>query len=256
MPNLKTKDEIEVMAEGGARLAKVLDNLARAAVPGIETRELDQMARRLIAACGAMPAFLRYRAPGGGKPFPASICASVNDGVVHGVPSRRTVLEGDVLKIDIGLRHKGWCVDGAVTVGVGKISQAASDLIGVTSAALERAISVARPGNTIGDIGYTIQEFVEKRGFSVVDELTGHGVGENLHEDPAVPNKGKKGEGETLRAGMVIAIEPMVAAKSGRTKELPDGGIATFDGSLAAHFEHTVAITDNGPRVLTRLGLL
>lgn len=250
---IKTAEEIEFMAEGGRRLARILKTLKGEVRAGVRTSNLDRHALELIREVDCKPAFLGYRPHGVKKPYPATMCVSVNDGVVHCVPSEYVVKEGDVVALDIGLIYKGFYSDAALTVGVGKISEKAKRLIAVTEEALNWAIRVARPGNRIGDIGYAIHCYVEEHGFSVVQSLTGHGIGRELHEEPAVYNFGKRGTGEKLEVGMVLAIEPMVAAGSGKVKQLKDDSFVTADGSLAAHFEHTVAITEKGPEVLTKL---
>jgi methionyl aminopeptidase len=253
MGRTKTPAEIETMAEGGRRLARILAELRAAVRPGVRTIELDRLAHDLIAKGGDTPAFLGYKPGGAGKPYPASLCASVNDGVVHGVPSNYALREGDVLKLDLGLVHKELYVDAAVTVGVGKISEEAKKLISATKKALALGVAAAKAGNTLGDIGHAVQNYVEQLGFSVVRALTGHGVGQSLHEDPYVYNFGKPGEGEKLVPGMVLALEPMVTAGRCHVKQLSDDSFVTKDGSLAAHFEHTVAITKHGSRILTRI---
>jgi methionyl aminopeptidase len=253
MINLKSPEEIELMAEGGRRLAHVLQVLASEVGVGIVTRRLDSMARELIKQADAKPAFLGYRPAGGGKVYPFSICVSINDVVVHGQPSDYEIKDGDLVKLDLGLEFMGFCVDSALTVGAGKIKREASRLITVTKNALDAAITEAEPGKTVGDIGFAIENFVRKNKFSVVKSLTGHGIGRELHEEPQVLNFGRKGTGDDLEVGMVIAIEPMVAMGSGETEQLKDDSFVTADGSLAAHWEHTVAITKNGPRVLTQI---
>jgi len=248
---LKTSAEIDTMAEGGRRLATVLATLRSEVRAGVTTFELDRRAEELIRAGGDVPSFLNYSPGGAKKPYPFTLCTSVNDGVVHGQPSERPLEDGDLLKLDLGLKHGGFHLDAAVTVPVGTISAEARRLAAATEEALYVGIKQARPGRTLGDIGAAVQEVVERNGFSVVTALTGHGIGRELHEDPSVLNVGKPGEGEELVAGMVIAIEPMVAFGKGAVKQLKDDSFATADGSLAAHFEHTVAITERGPKILT-----
>ncbi len=252
MSSLKSRSEIEIMAEGGKRLARVLHALRRVVHPGITTKVLDEVAFDLIKASDTEPAFLNYHPAGSRQAYPFTLCASINEGVVHGIPSDYVVKDGDVVKLDLGLKYKGFYLDSAVTVGVGKITHEAKKLIEVTEEALNLAIEEARPGNTLGDIGHAVEAFVKKNKFSVVRSLTGHGIGRNLHEDPAVLNFGRPGEGEKLKSGMVLAIEPMVAAGAGATRQRKDDSFVTADGSLAAHFEHTVAITEKGPRILTK----
>ena len=245
---LKTKEEIEIMARAGKILAKILDELKKEVKPGIRTKDLEIKARELMREYKVKPAFLGYEG------YPASICTSVNDIIVHGIPSEYQLKEGDILSLDLGIKYKGYYADMAVTLPVGKISEEAQRLIRVTKKALKRAIKKARPGNTIGDIGNTIQRYVEKRGFYVIKELCGHGIGRELHEEPQILNYGKRHTGAKLKEGMVFCIEPMVAMGGGRIKKAPDGfGYATADGSLSAHFEHMIAITKNGRKVLTEI---
>jgi methionyl aminopeptidase len=251
MIRLKTPAEIALMAEGGRRLARVINALAAEVRPGVSTQDLDRRAAELIRAGGDTPAFLGYQPGGAERAYPYTLCASVNDSVVHGLPSARRLAEGDIVKLDLGLVHKGWYVDAAVTVPVGKISAEARKLIAVTREALARGIRAAKPKNALGDIGYAIQSYVERYGFSAVRALTGHGIGKRLHEDPHVYNVGRPGEGDELAPGMVIAIEPMINAGGCEVRQLADDSFVTKDGSLSAHFEHTVAITEKGPRILT-----
>jgi len=236
------------MARAGKILAKILDELKKEVKPGIRTKDLEIKARELMREYKVKPAFLGYEG------YPASICTSVNDIIVHGIPSEYQLKEGDILSLDLGIKYKGYYADMAVTLPVGKISEEAQRLIRVTKKALKRAIKKARPGNTIGDIGNTIQRYVEKRGFYVIKELCGHGIGRELHEEPQILNYGKRHTGAKLKEGMVFCIEPMVAMGGGRIKKAPDGfGYATADGSLSAHFEHMVVITKKGRKVLTKL---
>ncbi len=251
MSSIKTSAEIKVLADAGKRLAHILDALCDMVRVGVETRELDMRARSLIKEAGATPAFLGYRVPGSGEKYPAVLCVSVNDTVVHGIPSEYAVRDGDVVKLDIGLKLDGWYVDTARTVLVGNVSTDARRLSAVTEEALAAGITAARPRNTIGDIGAAIATRVRHSGFSVADKLTGHGIGRELHEDPAVPNFGASGRGQELFPGMVLAIEPMVAVGSGQVKERSDGSFATKDGSLAAHFEHTIVVMKEGAKILT-----
>ena len=243
--------EIEIMAEGGRLLARVIAELKGAVRPGVVTRSLDDLCREKIRSLGAEPAFLNYRPPGGRKPYPFSLCVSLNDVVVHGRPSARVVKDGDLVKLDAGLKYKGFYVDSAVTVGAGETSREARKLMETTSLALKKGVAEAKIGKAVGDIGYAVERCARKAKFSVVRVLVGHGVGRKLHEEPTVPNFGSRGEGVKLEVGMVLAIEPMIAAGSGEVKELADESFATSDGSLSAHFEHTVAITERGPLVLT-----
>ncbi len=248
MINIKTQEEIKIMAEAGKILAMVLKEIEKMAKPGITTQELDRAAEALILSMGAKPGFKGY----GG--FPCSLCASVNEEIVHGLPSGRILKEGDIIGLDLGVLYKGYNSDMAVSLPVGKVSFEAKRLINVTKKALRLGIKKVKPGNTTGDIGNTIQRFVEDQGFSVVRELCGHGIGKELHEEPKIPNFGKRGGGEKLAEGMVICIEPMVTIGDYRLKKADDGyGYATRDNSLTAHFEHTIAVTKNGARILTEV---
>jgi methionyl aminopeptidase len=248
---IKTDQEIETIRENGKLIAAILAEVATAAVAGVSTWELDQLAESKIKAVGGVPAFKNFGPKG--HEFPATLCTSVNDEIVHGVPSKKAILrEGDIISLDIGMRYKGLYTDTAITVGVGKISAEAANLMAVTKKSLQAAIAVAKVGNTIGDIGAATQKVVEAAGFSVVRDLVGHGVGYEVHEDPQVPGYGRAGSGLRLEPGMVLAIEPMVTVGSYKILvDKDDWTIRTADGSLSAHFEHTVAITKKGPRILT-----
>jgi len=246
MITIKTQYEINIIAEGGKILANTLKELAKMSKPGIATIELDRAAEALILSAGAKPAFKGY------ADFPYSLCVSVNENIVHGYPSSYILKEGDILKLDLGVLYKGFNTDSAITVAVGKVSYEAKRLMDVTKKSLRLGIKKAKVGNTIGDIGNTIQRFVEDQGFGVVRDLCGHGIGKSVHEDPKIPNYGKRQSGEDLVEGMVICIEPMVTMGSYDLRKSDDGyGYATKDNSLAAHFEHTIAITEKGPRILT-----
>jgi methionyl aminopeptidase len=249
MIQLKSAREIDLMAQGGRILAATIDHLRAAVRPGVSTGELDALAEEFIRSHdGAIPAFK------GLYGFPGSICASVNSEIVHGIPSRkRTLREGDIVSLDVGVGYKGFYTDSAVTVGVGEIAPTTQRLLDVTQRALFAGIAVAIPGNHIGDIGAAIQAVVEGEGFSIVRDLVGHGIGVGFHEEPQVPNYGKPKRREKLVPGLTVAIEPMVNVGGPATKTLADKWtIVTLDGSLSAHFEHTVAITTEGPRVLTQ----
>lgn len=241
------------MAEGGRRLAHVLEVLSSEVEIGMTTKMLDEIAFKLIEQADAKPAFLGYKPYGTAKAYPFTLCASVNNVVVHGLPSEYEIKNGDLIKLDLGLKYMGFYLDSAVTVGVGNITKEVGKLINVTRESLYTGIAEAYAGKTVGDIGFAVQKLVEKNKFSVVRSLTGHGIGRNLHEDPQVLNFGKKGSGEELEIGMVVAIEPMVNAGAGRTEQLNDDSFITADGSLSAHFEHTVAITNDGPMILTEI---
>jgi methionyl aminopeptidase len=246
MINLKTAHEIDLMARAGSLLASVLPPLKDACQPGVKTIELDRIADRLIRAGGATPGFLGYHG------FPRSICVSINDEAVHGIPGNRKIADGDLVSLDLGLVLEGFWADVGITVGVGKVSKEGERLIKVTEEALYVGIDKARPGGYLGDISAAIQKHVEAAGFSVIRQFVGHGIGRQMHEDPQVPNFGIPGALPRLKAGMTLAIEPMVNAGSHEVYMKPDGWtICTADGRLSAYFEHTVAITDRGPLVLT-----
>ncbi len=249
----KTPEQVALMAEAGKRLAAMLEALRAEVREGATGNDLDRFAEEFIRKAGDKPAFLGYR-PGGAKhAYPATLCVSLNDTVVHGVPNDEPFKVGDVVKVDAGLVHEGWYSDSAITVAVGPASETVKKLIRVTEEALMRGIKAAKPNGTLGDIGAAIQSHVEAHGFSIVKSLTGHGIGRKLHEEPWVYNIGTPGHGEPLVAGMVIAIEPMVAIGKGDVKQGKDDSFVTKDHSLAAHFEHTIAITEKGPIVLTQL---
>ncbi|MCC7035665.1 MAG: type I methionyl aminopeptidase [Acidobacteria bacterium] len=246
MINCRSAAELERLARVNALVARVLAELMGAAAPGVTTRDLDRLAEQRLVEAGAAPAFKGYHG------YPATICASVNEQVIHGIPNDRKLVEGDIVSIDMGARLDGFYGDSAVTVPVGKISPEAERLLAVTQAALERAIAVVRAGARVHDIGAAVQQHVEAHGYSVVREFVGHGIGTSLHEEPQIPNYGTAGRGARLAEGMVLAIEPMVNAGKAAVKVLSDGWTAvTKDGSLSAHFEHTVAVTATGCRVLT-----
>lgn len=241
------------MREAGRINARALEAMVRAVRPGVTTRELDRIALDVLRAHGAQPAFLGYPNDSyPGHPYPATINASVNDELVHGIPSRRKLREGDILSLDCGAIYQGYVGDSAVTVAVGTISSAAQRLLDVTREALHRAIEASRVGNRVGDVSATIQEWVESQGYNVVREYTGHGVGRDMHEEPQVLNWGKRERGTPLRVGMTYAIEPMVCMGSADLYVKADHWtVATVDGQLCAHFEHTIAITDGEPEILT-----
>jgi methionyl aminopeptidase len=242
----KSLVELDRMAAANALVARVLAELASVAAPGVTTRDLDELAERRIRDAGGVPAFKGYRG------YPATLCASVNEQVVHGIPSDRALIEGDILSLDIGAQMDGFYGDAAVTVPIGRISDEARRLLRVTEEALGQAIERARVGARISDIGHAVQRHVEANGFSIVREFVGHGIGAQMHEEPQIPNYGEPGRGPRLAEGMVLAIEPMVNAGRPGVKILADGWTAvTKDGSLSAHFEHTVAVTASGPRILT-----
>lgn len=252
MVKLKTKQDIEMIAKSGRILAEVLKKLSQEAKEGVPLDFLDKLARNLLQTAGAKPAFLGYRPSSGHKPFPAALCLSLNEQVVHGLPSPYKLCSGDLLKIDLGVDCQGYISDAAITLGIGKISPIAQKLTETVKKSLEAAIKETRPGKYLGDLGYIIETIIKKSGFSVIKGLTGHGVGFALHEDPTIFNYGNRGEGIALKPGMVLAIEPMACLGKDGIIQRPDDSYATADGSLAAHFEHTVAVTENGPRILTR----
>ena len=244
---IKSKSEIEIMREAG-RISKAALLLGGANVkPGVSTRHLDRLMFDYIKSQGADPSFLNY----GG--FPATACISINNEVIHGIPGGRIIEEGDIVSIDVGAQYKGYHGDNAATFPAGKISDEAQKLIDVTREGLNRGIAQAVVGNRVGDIGHAVQTYVEENGFAVVRDFVGHGVGSQLHEEPEVPNFGKPGRGPRLVPGMVIAIEPMVNLKGAGVKVLDDGWTTvTLSGSISAHFENTILITDNGPVILTK----
>ncbi len=244
---LKRPEQIEKARASNRIVAEVLQTIKDKLKPGMTTRDLDRIAEALVAKRGGKPAFKGYRG------YPYSLCTSVNQEVVHGMPSDRVLVEGDIIGIDFGVCLQGYYGDAAVTLPVGRVSDEARRLIQVTEASLYAAIENTREGNRLGDVSAAVQKTVESAGFSVVRDFVGHGIGEGLHEDPQIPNFGKAGRGIELKAGMIFAIEPMVNAGRYAVRILEDGWtVVTEDGSLSAHFEHSVAITDNGPDILSR----
>ncbi len=253
MAKLKTSDEIEALRESGKRLGRILQAVKAEIKPGVTTLHLDEVAERLIREGGDIPPFLSYTPHGAREPFPASLCVSINDEIVHGIPSDRIIKEGDLVSIDLGVSHKGMITDAALTVAVGDVSEQLQTLIAETERALYAGIKAARAGGHIGDIGSAIERMGNAKGYGIVRELGGHGVGHKVHEDPYVPNYGKKGNGPILKAGMVIAIEPMFMLGSEDIRMMPDGyTIVTEDGSISAHFEHTIVITEKGSEIVTQ----
>jgi methionyl aminopeptidase len=249
MVTLKSKREIELMRISGQITAQILDEMTKMVAPGVTTGELDRHALKRCKEMGVLPAFKGYQG------FPGCVCISVNDEVVHGIPSDKRVLqEGDIVGLDFGVQHQGFFGDTARTVPVGKVKPETLQLIEVTRESLMKGIEACRAGNRVFDIGHAVQNYVEAAGFSVVREFVGHGIGRALHEDPQVPNFGPKGKGMLLQVGMVLAIEPMINAGKPSVRVLKDGWTAvTVDRSMSAHFEHTVAITENGPEILTKV---
>lgn len=243
---IKSQSEIEVMREAGHLVGSILQEVSAAAKPGMTTAELDRMAEERCRAQGAKPAFKGYRG------YPFSLCCSVNEQVVHGFPNRSPLKEGDILSMDFGVIVDGFYGDAATTVAVGQISTQAQELLRATKASLEAGIAQAQPGNRLSDISAAVQRVAEASGFSVVRQFVGHGIGRSLHEEPQIPNFGPPGRGPKLKPGMVLAIEPMVNAGGYEVRILEDGWTAvTVDGKLSAHFEHTVAVTADGPRILS-----
>ena len=244
---IKSPQELALMRQAGEIVGETLNLLKRSVEPGMTTRDLDRIAFKEITRRGAVPTFKGYRG------FPATICASVNEEIVHGIPSKRVIKEGDIIKVDVGATYKGLIGDAAVTIPVGQIAAPLLELMQDTRQGLEAGIRAAVPGARIGDIGAAIQAYGESRGYGVVREFVGHGVGRFLHEDPQVPNYGEPGRGPLLRAGMCIAIEPMFNLGDWRTKIMDDQWtVVTADGKLSSHFEHSIAITEQGPEILTR----
>ncbi|MBT9537905.1 MAG: type I methionyl aminopeptidase [Nitrospirota bacterium] len=245
---IKTPEEIEKMAKACKIVAEILEDLKAFVKPGITTKEIEMFAEEKIISKGGTPAFKGYRG------YPASICTSVNSQVVHGIPSRVRLNEGDVLSVDLGVYSDGFYGDGAVTLPVGEVSPLAKKLLKVTEEALYKGIDKATPRNRVSDISYAIENYVEANGFSVVKAFVGHGIGMSLHEEPQVPNFGISGQGPRLKEGMTLAIEPMVNTGGYEVSILDDGWTAvTLDGGLSAHFEHTIAITDGDARILTKI---
>jgi methionyl aminopeptidase len=246
MIEIKSPAEIAVMREAGRLVANILQELVKETAPGVTTKYLDELAERRCRENGVKPAFKGY----GGFPF--SVCCSLNHRVVHGFPNTKPLKEGDILSMDFGVVYKGFFGDSALTVGVGQISSEAQALMTATKASLDAGIEMMRPGNRLGDVSHAVQVSAEAAGFSVVRQFVGHGIGRNLHEDPQLPNFGPAGRGVKLKPGMVIAIEPMINAGTWEVRVLDDGWTAvTLDGKLSAHFEHTVAVTEDGPYILS-----
>ena len=252
---IKTLAEIEILREGGRRLATVLYAVRDIVKPGMSTKELDDYAYKLIKDMGDEPAFLNYQPEGADFPFPATLCTSVNDEVVHGIPKEDKILnEGDIISIDCGLKHKGMFTDMAVTVGVGEISGGSKKLLETCERAMHVGIDAAMGGNKTGDIGHAIEGYVKPHRYGIVEVLSGHGVGKYIHEDPYIPNFGKANTGAKLVPGMVVAIEPMLNNGTKHVDLDPDGyTFRTADGKKSAHFEHTILITDGDPEILTKV---
>ena len=244
----KSEREIVIMRQAGKIVGEVLVLLKSRVQPGMKTVELNVIAEQEVKKLGGIPSFKNYRG------YPASLCVSINDEIVHGIPGPRFIKEGDVVSLDFGAIYGGFQGDAAVTVGVGKISVAAAKLIDATAGALKEGIKAARAGARLGDVSHSIQQYAESRGFSIVREYTGHGIGRNMHEDPLIPNYGQSGTGLILRKGMTLALEPMLNIGGWQTKiDDDDWTVRTLDGSLSAHFEHTIAVTDDVAEVLTAI---
>ncbi|MBC8249190.1 MAG: type I methionyl aminopeptidase [Anaerolineales bacterium] len=246
---LKSPSELARMRQAGRIVAEVLAALQQRIRPGINTAELDELVYQIITKHKAIPSFKGYRG------FPASLCASINEEVVHGIPNKKRYLEeGDIVSFDVGAIYQGYHGDAAVTVGVGEITEAAKELLAVTAGALAAGIAQSRAGNRTGDVSWAIQDYAESRGYSVVREYTGHGIGLQMHEDPQIPNYGQPKQGPLLKPGMTFALEPMVNQGDWRTRVLADNWtVVTRDEKLSAHFEHTIAVTEGEPEILTRL---
>jgi methionyl aminopeptidase len=248
MISLKNEEELACMREAGRVVAQALAHLVGHIQPGMATKRLDVLAETFITEHGGIPSFKGYRG------YPASVCVSVNEEVVHGIPGPRLLKEGDIVSLDLGVIYQGFQADAALTVGVGEIDELAQRLIATTEGALWAGITQARKGKHIGDISWAIQKYAESRGFSVVRQYVGHGIGREMHEDPQVPNFGQPGRGGALRPGMTLALEPMVNVGTYLTRLLDNGWtVVTEDGRLSAHFEHTIAVTESEPEVLTQL---
>lgn len=246
--NIKNQAEQETMRQGGKILAEILKDLAEKVKPGLATRDIEKLSVDLLARKKVAPAFKNYEG------FPANLCVSVNEEVVHGIPSKRKIKIGDLVSLDLGIRYKGFYTDSAITVPVLPISPEAHQLLEATKKALDFAVKHVKPGARLGDIQAVIQNIIESANFSVIRELVGHGIGAELHEEPMIPNYGRRGTGPILKSGMTICLEPMVSAGSPKIKILPDGWtVVTKDNSLSAHFEHTILVTNDGAEVLTRI---
>jgi len=252
---IKTKEEIEILREGGRRLAFILQEVAKLAKPGVSTLELNALAEKLVADNGDKASFLNYK-PKGMRPYPASICVSVNDEIVHGIPneSPKILKEGDIVSLDMGLTHKGLITDSAITIPVGKIDAEIQKLLDTTKSALYAGIKAVKADKHVGDIGFAVERVAKANGYGVVEDLCGHGVGYSVHEDPYIPNYGERGAGDKLKSGMVLAIEPMFNL-GGKEIILAEDGwtYKTKDGKRSAHFEHTIVVTSKGAEIITQI---
>lgn len=254
MTILKNIEDINKLREGGKILASVLREAVEKALPGVKTAELDKVVEKMIKDFGGRPSFKNYKTPDDKVPYPASLCVSINDEVVHGLPSERILKDGDIVSLDLGMEYKGFFTDMAVTVPVGDTDEQAKKLIATTQEALNKGISAVKSGAFIGDIGQAIQSCAERNGFNVVRKLVGHGLGRKAHEDPEIPNFGARGKGEILQEGEVLAIEPMITAGHQDIYLADDLWTwKTTDGSLSAHFEHTIIVTKNGAEIITKI---
>jgi methionyl aminopeptidase len=256
MITIKTPEEIKILKEGGIILSRILNGLKEKVAPGVRTGELNELANALCKQYEVTPTFLNYKPDCAPRPYPASLCVSINEEVVHGIPNEkeRILKDGDIVALDMGIKYKNLITDSAITVAVGKVDQRGEKLIKITEQALYAAIDAAKVGARTGDLGDAIEKVVKPSGFSLPIELGGHGVGYSVHEDPFIANFGKKGQGPVLKPGMVIAIEPMVNEGTARIVFEDDGyTVKTADGKRSAHFEHTIAITEKGPEILTQL---
>jgi len=248
---IKSDEEIAIMREAGQINALALDTVRKLVRPGVTTAELDSAAEEVIRSHGGVPTFKGYPGP---YPYPATLTVSINEELVHGIPGKRALKDGDIVSVDCGTTYKGFVADSAFSVGVGEISEKARQLVETTEKALYEGIKKMHAGNRVGDISAAIQNYVEKYGYHVPREYSGHGVGRHMHEAPQVPNYGKAGRGLVLRPGITLAVEPMLLVGTYRTRVLPDQWtVISADGSLTAHHEHTIAVTENGPQILTRL---
>jgi methionyl aminopeptidase len=253
---LKTKEEIDILREGGKRLAFILQEVGKKVAPGVSTEELNDLATKLAFEDGNKPSLLNYRPKGAKRPYPAAICISINDEVVHGIPNEnpKIIKDGDLVKLDMCLTHKGLITDATITVPAGNIDKEAQKLMNITKDSLYAGIKAARGGKNIGDIGYAVERVAKANGFSIVEDLCGHGVGYGVHEDPYVPNYGEKGRGEKLKPGMILALEPMLNEGRKEVRLQKDGyTYKTADGKRSAHFEHTILITSGEPEILTKI---
>lgn len=250
---LKSEQDIKTVREGGKRLAFILAEVGKAVKPGVTTKELDTLAERLIRGGGDTPAFLNYKPDGADRPYPATLCVSVGNEVVHGIPGNRLLKEGEIVGLDLGLKHGGFFMDAAITVAVGKIEGSAEKLISATRESLARGIAAVKTGGRIGDIGAAVEEVAKRNKYGIVLVLGGHGIGKNIHEQPYIANYGEKGTGAVIQKGMLLALEPILNEGGGEVfLDRKDGyTFRTLDGSRSAHFEHTILVTEKGAEILT-----